>query len=114
MRLSTTPGGVTNTAALGRLIYTDYVFLFQTAGLILMVAMIGAIVLTHRERTTSRKQNIDRQNARSVADTLEIMPVAFRAGTNLTGIIRPKPEPVLAHADQPHDTGVGKPGPGEH
>ena len=116
LRLSTTPGGVTNTAALGRLIYTDYVFLFQTAGLILMVAMIGAIVLTHRERTTSRKQDIDRQNARSVADTLEIMPVAYGAGTNLTGIIRPKPEPkpVLAHADQPHDVGVGKPGPGEH
>lgn len=114
LKLTTTPGGVTNTQALGRLIYTDYILLFQTAGLILMVAMIGAIVLTHRERTTSRKQDIDRQNARTVADTLEIMPVAFGAGTNLTGIIRPKPEPVLVHADEPHEHGVGKPGPGEH
>ena len=40
--------------ALGRLIYTDYVFLFQVAGLILLVAMIGAIVLTHRERGAVR------------------------------------------------------------
>ncbi len=115
LRLSSTPGGVSNTQALGRLIYTDYIFLFQAAGLILMVAMIGAIVLTHRERKTSRKQSIARQNARTVADTLEIMPVAFGAGTNVTGIIRPKPEPALVLAqDEPHEHGVGKTGPGEH
>jgi len=115
LRLSSTPANVSNTQALGRLIYTDYVFLFQMAGLILMVAMIGAIVLTHRERTTSRRQDIARQNARTVADTLEIMPVRFGAGTNITGIIRPKrePEPVLA-TDEPHTHGVGLPGPGEH
>jgi len=115
LRLSSTPANVSNTQALGRLIYTDYVFLFQMAGLILMVAMIGAIVLTHRERTTSRRQDIARQNARTVADTLEIMPVRFGVGTNITGIIRPKrdPEPVLA-ADEPHTHGVGLPGPGEH
>ncbi len=114
LRLSSTPPGATNTQALGRLIYTDYIFLFQMAGLILMVAMIGAIVLTHRERTTSRRQNIARQNARKVSDTLEIMPVGYGAGTNVTGIIRPKraPEPVLA--DEPHTHGVGLPGPGEH
>ncbi len=115
LRLSSTPAGVSNTQALGRLIYTDYVFLFQMAGLILMVAMIGAIVLTHRERSTSsRRQSIARQNARTVADTLEIMPVGFGAGTDATGIIRPKraPEPVLA--DEPHAHGVGLPGPGEH
>jgi len=115
LRLSSTPADVTNTQALGRLIYTDYVFLFQMAGLILMVAMIGAIVLTHRERTTTRRQDIARQNARTVADTLEIMPVGFGAGTNVTGIIRPKrePEPVLA-ADEPHSHSVRLPGPGEH
>ena len=115
LHLSSTPAGVGNTRALGRLIYTEYVLLFQAAGLILMVAMIGAIVLTHRERTTSRRQSIDRQNARSVADTLEIMPVAYGAGTNATGIIRPKPEPKpLVAADEPHAHGVGLPGPGEH
>ncbi len=114
LRLSSTPAGVSNTQALGRLIYTDYVFLFQMAGLILMVAMIGAIVLTHRERTTSRRQNIARQNARTSSDTLEIMPVGFGAGTNITGIIRPKREPEPVLADEPHTHGVGLPGPGEH
>ena len=115
LRLSSTPGAVSNTQALGRLIYTDYIFLFQTAGLILMVAMIGAIVLTHRERATSKRQSIARQNARTVADTLEIMPVAFGAGTNVTGILRPKPEPALAlMQDESHEHGVGKAGPGEH
>ena len=124
LRMSSTPGNLGNTQALGRLIYTDYIFLFQAAGLILMVAMIGAIVLTHRERKTSKRQSIARQNARSVADTLELMPVTYGAGTNVTGIIRPKPEPALAlthgspshgsQADEPHEHGVGKPGPGEH
>ena len=114
LRLSTAPAGVSNTQALGRLIYTDYVFLFQIAGLILMVAMIGAIVLTHRERTTSRRQDIARQNAREVADTLELMPVGFRAGTGVTGILRPKREPEPVLADEPHHHGVGLPGPGEH
>jgi NADH-quinone oxidoreductase subunit J len=56
---SATPVGVSNTVALGRLIYTNYIFLFQVSGLILLVAMIGAIVLTHRERPgASRRQNI--------------------------------------------------------
>ena len=101
LRLSSTPGAIDNTTAIGRLLYTDYIFLFQTAGLILMVAMIGAIVLTHRDRTTTRRQSIARQNARTVADTLEIMPVAIGAGTDVTGIIRPKPDPVLAHTHEP-------------
>jgi len=112
LRLSTAPGDIENTRALGRLIYTDYVFLFQAAGLILMVAMIGAIVLTHRDRGTARRQNIARQNARAVSDTLEIVPVAFRTG--ITTFLRPKPEPELVSADEPHTHGVGKPGPGEH
>src|SRR3712207_3003099 len=50
------PSTVTNTHALGRLFYTHYIYLFQTAGLILLVAMIGAIVLTLRERADVRKQ----------------------------------------------------------
>ena len=112
MRLSSAPGDIDNTRALGRLIYTDYVFLFQAAGLILMVAMIGAIVLTHRDRGTTKRQNIARQNARTTADTLEIVSVASHTG--ITGFLRPKPEPALVDVDEPHEHGVGKRGPGEH
>jgi len=112
IRISSAPGEIENTRALGHLIYTDYVFLFQSAGLILMVAMIGAIVLTHRDRGTSKRQNIAKQNARAVADTLEVMSVTSGAG--VTSFLRPKREPELVAADQPHEHGVGKPGPGEH
>jgi len=112
MRLSSAPGDLENTRALGRLIYTDYIFLFQAAGLILMVAMIGAIVLTHRDRGTARRQNIARQNARAVSDTLEILAVAPRTGVQQ--FLRPKPPKQLVLADEPHEHGVGKPGPGEH
>ncbi len=63
------------------MLYTDYVFLFQTAGLILLVAMIGAIVLTLRDRKTSRHQNIQQQTERTVAETLQMMSVSLGAGT---------------------------------
>ena len=98
---SATPAGVSNTAALGRLIYTDYIFLFQAAALILLVAMIGAIVLTHRDRAgSSLRQNIARQQARTVGDTLSIMTVALRAGTRQTGVLRPLPAPTTVEEDQ--------------
>jgi NADH-quinone oxidoreductase subunit J len=53
-----------NIEAIGQLLYTRYIFLFEAAGLILLVAMIGAIVLTHRTRGGVRTQNIARQNRR--------------------------------------------------
>ena len=112
IRMSSVPGEIENTRALGRLIYTDYVFLFQSAGLILMVAMIGAIVLTHRDRGTTKRQSIAKQNARSISDTLEVMTVPSRVG--VTNFLRPKPEPALVAADETPHHGVGKPGPGEH
>jgi NADH-quinone oxidoreductase subunit J len=59
-----TPPGVTNTEALGHILYTDYVYYFQTAGLILLVAMIGAIVLTLRHRPGVRRQSIATQVGR--------------------------------------------------
>jgi NADH-quinone oxidoreductase subunit J len=65
---------VTNTRALGRLIYTHYVYVFQASGLILLVAMIGAIVLTHRQRSGVRRQNIARQNARQASDAFANVP----------------------------------------
>ena len=72
--------GTTNTHALGELIYTHYVYLFQAAGLVLLVAMIGAIVLTHRRREGVRRQRIDEQNARRPGDTIEVRKVEVGKG----------------------------------
>ena len=69
------PAGVSNTEALGVLIYTDYIYVFQTAGLILLVAMIGAIVLTHRKRKGVKKQNISQQIRRTAKDAIEIKKI---------------------------------------
>lgn len=66
---------MTNTEALGSLLYTKYIFLFQMAGLILLVAMIGAIVLTHRKRPGVKKQNINKQVMRRREDAYEIVKV---------------------------------------
>jgi NADH-quinone oxidoreductase subunit J len=67
--------GMSNTEAIGHVLYTDYIFYFQTAGLVLLVAMIGAIVLTHRTRPGVRKQSIAVQNARDPAKTMVIVDV---------------------------------------
>ncbi|MFN3232696.1 MAG: NADH-quinone oxidoreductase subunit J [Alphaproteobacteria bacterium] len=68
-------GADTNTEALGLLIYTEYVYAFQAAGLILLVAMIGAIVLTHRTRPGVKKQNIGEQVRRDPSETIEVREV---------------------------------------
>ena len=65
---SATPAGVSNIAAIGGLLYSRYIFLFEAAGIILLVAMIGAIVLTHRQRKDVRGQNVSRQNQRRPQD----------------------------------------------
>ena len=70
-----TPEGVTNTAALGHILYTDYVYYFQIAGLVLLVAMIGAIVLTLRSRPGVRRQVISEQNARTAAMAVDMVDV---------------------------------------
>ena len=69
------PQDVENTVALGQLIYTDYVFLFQTAGLILFVAMVGAIVLTMRHRPNVKRQSIVEQIYRDPKDAYEMKDV---------------------------------------
>jgi NADH-quinone oxidoreductase subunit J len=74
-KANATPPGVTNTAALGRILYTDYVYVFQIAGLVLLVAMIGAIVLTLRSRPGVRRQVISEQNARTAAMAVEMVDV---------------------------------------
>ncbi|WP_119458611.1 NADH-quinone oxidoreductase subunit J [Rhodospirillaceae bacterium SYSU D60014] len=71
---------VTNTHALGQVLYTDYFYLFQASGLILLVAMIGAIVLTLRQREGVRRQSIPTQLARRHEDSLEIKDVPTGSG----------------------------------
>ncbi len=71
---------VTNTEAMGNVIYTHYIFYFQTAGFILLVAMIGAIVLTHRTRDGVRKQNVGDQLARNPSNTIEVKKVSSGSG----------------------------------
>ena len=69
------PPHLTNTEALGRVIYTDYVYYFETAGMILLVAMIGAIVLTLRHKPNVRRQNIRLQNARDPRLAIRLVDV---------------------------------------
>jgi NADH-quinone oxidoreductase subunit J len=89
LRLAPAASNISNTAQIGDLVYTDNIFLFQTAGLVLLVAMIGAIVLTLRDRKTSRHQEIAWQIARSPVDTLEMVDVRIGAGMAEVGIRRP-------------------------
>ncbi|MCB1562311.1 MAG: NADH-quinone oxidoreductase subunit J [Alphaproteobacteria bacterium] len=72
--------GKTNTESLGLLIYTHYLLAFQCAGLILFVAMVGAIVLTHRVRPGVRKQSVAEQQRRRPEDVLEIKKMTPGAG----------------------------------
>ena len=72
---SARPGAISNTEALGRILYTDYIYYFQLAGLVLLVAMIGAIVLTLRSRPGVRKQSIRVQVAREPAETMVLVDV---------------------------------------
>ena len=69
-----------NTAALGDLLYTDYIFFFQIAGIILLVAMIGAIVLTLRHKQGVRRQSIAVQVARNPATSIEVVEVETGKG----------------------------------
>jgi NADH-quinone oxidoreductase subunit J len=94
LRLAPRVVGLHNTAQLGQMIYTDYFFLFQAAGIVLLIAMIGAIVLTLRERSEapaamSRHQNIARQVARMPAETLAMVHAPLGAGIATLGIRRP-------------------------
>ena len=73
-------GTLSNTAALGRVLYTQYFYFFQAAGLILLTAMVGAIVLTLRHKEGVKRQNIAEQVARTPATAVEVRKVASRAG----------------------------------
>jgi NADH-quinone oxidoreductase subunit J len=69
-----------NTAAIGDILYTDYIFQFQVAGLVLLVAMIGAIVLTLRHKTNIKRQNVPAQVARKPATSIEVKKVETGKG----------------------------------
>jgi NADH-quinone oxidoreductase subunit J len=112
LRFAPTVPTVPNTVQLGRLIYTDYILLFQAAGLVLLVAMIGAIVLTLRDRGPSRRQNIARQIARTPAETMEMVDVPIGAGIAAIGIRRPHvvaalPAGPTVHEEHDHSQGGG-------
>jgi len=72
----------TNTVAIGRILYTDYVYLFQASGIILLVAMIGAIVLTLRSREGVKKQRISSQLDRRREQTIELKKVQPGSGVS--------------------------------
>ena len=74
------PDQITNTDALGRILYTDYIYLFQGAGMVLLVAMVGAIVLTLRSRPGVRKQRVADQIDRHREDTIQIRKVQPGSG----------------------------------
>ena len=121
LRLTPMAVGLTNTDALGRVLYTQYAFLFETASLVLMVAMIGAIVLTHRDRRRSKSQDIAQQNARDPADTLVMIDVAVGAGVKPADIRRPdiaalpKPDEVVVLPDEKtHEPVLVSPEPRSH
>jgi NADH-quinone oxidoreductase subunit J len=71
---------MSNTEALGQLLYTRYVYFFQAAGMVLLVAMVGAIVLTLRHRTNVKRQSIAEQVARTPATAIEVRKVESGRG----------------------------------
>ena len=77
------PTNVTNTQSLGNVIYTDYIHLFQLSGMILLVAMIGAIVLTFRERKGLKRQSYIKQISREKKDGVEVVDVENNQGVKI-------------------------------
>lgn len=74
------PGDLSNTEAIGQLLYTKYIYLFQSAGLVLLVAMVGAIVLTLRHKEGVKRQDVTAQNARSPETAIEVRKVKSGQG----------------------------------
>jgi NADH-quinone oxidoreductase subunit J len=73
-------GAFSNAEAIGRVLYTDYLYFFQTAGMVLLVAMIGAIVLTLKHRTGVRRQVIADQTARTPGSGMRIVTIKSGEG----------------------------------
>ena len=73
-------GSVTNAEAIGRVLYTDYVYVFQAAGVVLLIAMIGAIVLTLKHRVGIKRQDVGRQTARTTATGMRVVSIKSGEG----------------------------------
>jgi NADH-quinone oxidoreductase subunit J len=73
-------GSVTNAEAIGRVLYTDYVYIFQAAGVVLLIAMIGAIVLTLKHRVGVKRQDVGRQTARTPATGMRVVSIKSGEG----------------------------------
>jgi NADH-quinone oxidoreductase subunit J len=73
-------GAMTNAEAIGRVLYTDYVYIFQAAGMVLLVAMIGAIVLTLKHRSGAKRQNVGDQTARTEAKGMRLVTIKSGEG----------------------------------
>ena len=76
------PPGVSNAEMIGRVLYTQYAYWFEAAGLVLLIAMIGAIVLTLHHRPHVRRQNVSRQVARTPATGMEIVQIKSGEGVS--------------------------------
>tara|TARA_B100000586_G_scaffold210055_1_gene157233 strand:- start:288 stop:920 length:633 start_codon:yes stop_codon:yes gene_type:complete len=74
---------ITNTHSLGNVIYTDYIHIFQLSGMILLVAMIGAIVLTFRQRSGVKRQSYFKQISREKSEGVKLVDVERNKGVNL-------------------------------
>jgi NADH-quinone oxidoreductase subunit J len=74
------PENISNTAALGQILYTKYAVFFEASAMVLLTAMIGAIVLTLHHRPNVKRQNIEEQNARNSKNVVEVKKVPFRTG----------------------------------
>ena len=74
------PDNLSNTAALGQILYTKYAVFFEASAMVLLTAMIGAIVLTLHHRPNVKRQSIEEQNSRNAKNVVEIKKVPFRTG----------------------------------
>ena len=82
-RIAPVAEGTSNIQQVGELLYTRYIYLFEAAGLVLLVAMVGAIVLTHRQRGGTRRQNIAAQNARRPDEATRLINQPVGQGVEL-------------------------------
>jgi len=74
---------LTNTQSLGSVIYTDYILVFQLSGMVLLVAMIGAIVLTYRQRTGVKRQSYFKQISRERKDGIKLVDIENNKGVKI-------------------------------
>tara|TARA_B100000579_G_scaffold182278_1_gene148516 strand:+ start:61 stop:552 length:492 start_codon:yes stop_codon:yes gene_type:complete len=74
---------ISNTHSLGQILYTDYIHIFQISGMILLIAMIGAIVLTYRQREGVKKQSYIKQISRERSEGVKVIDVASNKGVKI-------------------------------